>query len=89
MENLVIVAHLDDEIIWFSSILEKPNTALVICFSNEEGLDYSSRISKVLEEYKKTLPVIWLRIPKNTTPRIFGKVDKNVLSIFPVKNRGL
>lgn len=81
MENVIIVAHPDDEAIWFSSILKRPDTALFICFQNKypenlkENSRYANKVFEVLEFYKGILPVVWLQTIKTTKPRVFGKVD--------------
>jgi LmbE family N-acetylglucosaminyl deacetylase len=89
MDNLIIVAHPDDEIVWFSTLLREKNSALIICFDifskkNQDILDNNQRVSCILNYYKKFIPVIWLRTPKSTFPKIFGKVDKKIIKSLSI-----
>lgn len=80
MENLIIVAHPDDEAIWFSSIIEKQDTACVFVFQNKYLEDLSAstihvtKVFEIIEEYSNFMPVIWLQTIKTTNPRIFGQI---------------
>jgi len=79
--NLIVVAHPDDEAIWFSSIIKKQNSVICICFQNkypehvEENLSYTSKIFEIIKEYRNYAPMIWLQTIKTTQPRIFGNID--------------
>jgi len=81
MKNIIIVAHPDDEAIWFSSILRKRDTALFFCFQNKylpnqkENLKYTNKVFEIIKLYENILPTIWLQTIKTTKPRIFGKVS--------------
>jgi len=88
MDNLIIVAHPDDEIIWFSSFLKEPETCLIICFDilasedKSQVSDSTNKVLNVIKKYAEYLPVIWLRTPKTTSPKIFGQVDTNVAEVL-------
>jgi len=88
MENIIFVAHPDDEIIWFSSLINQKNTLLVICFDTisfdkqKENLEHTNKFSKILKGYQKILPVLWLKSPKVVSPKIFGKVDQRIKDIL-------
>ena len=81
IENLVIVAHPDDEALWFSSIIKKPSTGVVFCFqnmhlSNHDILNYTTKVFRIVELYRNKLglPVIWLQTIRTLTLPIFGKI---------------
>lgn len=88
IKNLIFVAHPDDELIWFSSILKKPGSCLVICFDNiryenpQESIEYAKKIGRIIKQYEKFIPVIWFRIPKITEPRIFGSINAEILKLL-------
>jgi hypothetical protein len=82
IKNLIIVAHPDDEVLWFGSILKNPNTGVIFCFQNKyptdvkENFKYTTNVFKIIKLYKNilNLPVVWLQTIKTTQPRFFGKV---------------
>lgn len=82
IENLIIVAHPDDEFHWFSSVLNKPNTAIVFCFQNKYPdspclLEYVTGVFQVMEYYyqKLGIPVFWLQTIRTMRPIVFGKIN--------------
>lgn len=90
MKNLIVVAHPDDEILWFSSILKEPDTGVIFCFQNkypshigEEfdyrkyvfNFDYTTKVFKIIKMYKSLdIPVVWLQTITTLNPRVCGEV---------------
>lgn len=67
-ESVIVVAHPDDEILWFSSLLEKV-AHIVFCFSDEMAdPSFGARRKKVIAEYplknSSTLGLTSLGIPR-------------------------
>lgn len=53
-KSIIVAAHPDDEILWFSSILDKVNS-VIVCFLNHSSRpDWSIGRRKVLSEYPMT-----------------------------------
>lgn len=88
--SLIIVAHPDDEVLWFSSIIKKPGAVLVFCFQNTPHtsgsavLKYVQSISTILQHYTKLLPILWLQTPKTTTPKMFGRMAPRIQTVLNV-----
>ncbi len=79
INNLIIVAHPDDEAIWFSSIVEKKDCVICVCFQNNQNLEnnlkYTSKVFEIIEEYREYTSMFWIQTIKTTNPQIFGKID--------------
>lgn len=50
-KSIIVSAHLDDEVLWFSSILEKVDRVLICFLNNEIYPKYNAGRRKSLEEY--------------------------------------
>lgn len=50
-KSIIVSAHPDDEVLWFSSILEKVDTVLICFLNNETHPKYNAGRRKSLEEY--------------------------------------
>ncbi len=84
--DLIVVAHPDDEALWFRSIVSERGTPIVWCYQNspiEQGenglLQYERRLKNVVDFYQKTRRIIWLKAVKPANTSRFGPVDQKSL----------
>jgi hypothetical protein len=92
LKDLLIVAHPDDEVLWFRSIISRRETPIIWCFHNsplEHGEEaeklYETKLQKVIDFYQNTRTVMWIKTTKSDKTERFGKVSLQTISALSLQ----